>query len=76
MAGGHGPTTLHRDPAIDRHYTLRENYEAYYRWTPKNARYALIFLVAIPGALLYTSYKFEGKINFEAKKRGESIFEK
>ncbi|KAK9450318.1 uncharacterized protein V1518DRAFT_426220 [Limtongia smithiae] len=77
MAGGHhGPSTLIRDPAIDRHFNMRENYEANFRWTPKNARYGFIFLIAIPGALLYTAYKYDGKIDFEGKKRGESIWVK
>ncbi|KAK9383910.1 uncharacterized protein V2V93DRAFT_383780 [Kockiozyma suomiensis] len=89
MAGGHGPTStfidstfsvapvaLHRDPAIDKHYALRENYESYFRWTPKNARYAFAFLVIIPGALLYTAYRTDGAINFEGKKRGSSIYER
>ncbi|KAK9476649.1 hypothetical protein V1514DRAFT_336196 [Lipomyces japonicus] len=76
MAGDHhGPSTLRRDPAIDRHFEMRENYEKYFRWTRKTTRQAFGLLVVIPGALLWLGYKYEGKINFEAKKRGQSIWE-
>ncbi|KAK9453541.1 hypothetical protein V1511DRAFT_505017 [Dipodascopsis uninucleata] len=76
MAGGHhGPTTLIRDPAIDRHFTMRESYEKFFRWTPKTIRHAVGLLIIVPGALTWAAYRFEGKINFEGKKRGDSIFE-
>ncbi|KAK9385479.1 hypothetical protein V1515DRAFT_246388 [Lipomyces mesembrius] len=55
---------------------MRENYEAHFRWTPRTSRHAILFLCVIPGVLLWTAYRFEGKINFEAKKRGDSIWEK
>ncbi|KAK9236053.1 hypothetical protein V1525DRAFT_408150 [Lipomyces kononenkoae] len=67
---------LKRDPAIDRHFAMRENYEAHFRWTPRTSRHAIALLCVIPGVLLWTAYRFEGKINFEAKKRGDSIWEK
>ncbi|KAK9326159.1 hypothetical protein V1517DRAFT_311950 [Lipomyces orientalis] len=76
MAGDHHQPTLKRDPAIDRHFEMRENYEKHFRWTPRTSRHAIIFLCVIPGVLLWTAYRFEGRINFEAKKRGDSIWEK
>ncbi|KAK9465710.1 hypothetical protein V1512DRAFT_248758 [Lipomyces arxii] len=55
---------------------MRENYERHFRWTPKTTRHAVGLLVVVPGILFWAAYRFEGAINFEAKKRGESIWEK
>ncbi|KAK9473456.1 uncharacterized protein V1510DRAFT_429597 [Dipodascopsis tothii] len=75
MAGGHhGPEPLTRDPAIDKHFELRENYNQYFKWTKKTGRQSAWLLAVIPGLALWAAYKVEGKVDFAGKRRGDQIW--
>ncbi|CAH3146579.1 unnamed protein product [Porites lobata] len=50
---------LIKDPSIERFGWIRENPDIYFKWKPRTVRNGLIFMVAIPGALLYFLKKME-----------------
>ena len=51
--------SLQKDPSIERFGWIRENPDIYFKWKPRTVRNGLIFMVAIPGALLYFLKKME-----------------
>ncbi|RMX71817.1 hypothetical protein D0869_15248 [Hortaea werneckii] len=47
----------------------------YFRWTPRTAWLSVAYVLAIPGALMYTAYKIDGKWDLRGKRRGDIISE-
>ncbi|PSS03866.1 hypothetical protein BD289DRAFT_478345 [Coniella lustricola] len=63
------------DPGIVRLATLSTNRFRYFRWTPRTAWINFAFIVLVPSMLGVLAYSKDGKYNFRAKRRGDTILE-
>ncbi|RMY02932.1 hypothetical protein D0868_07724 [Hortaea werneckii] len=81
-----GHDSVHMDPALVKYARLsRRNTDGradmyvkrheYFRWTPRTAWLSVAYVLAIPGALMYTAYKIDGKWDLRGKRRGDIISE-
>ncbi|KAF9050735.1 hypothetical protein BDZ89DRAFT_1057169 [Hymenopellis radicata] len=69
MAGGngHGPFRM-TDPAVERFDQFRETQYKRFRWTPANARFFFVYVIAVPtviyGIASYgdSRYKWKGAL--------------
>ncbi|KKK20726.1 hypothetical protein P175DRAFT_0507894 [Aspergillus ochraceoroseus IBT 24754] len=71
-----GPSkSLVLDPALQKYYELNANRYKYFRWTPRHAWIAFIYVGVIPATLGYIAYKTDGKYDLRGKRKGDTIAE-
>ncbi|KAJ9154775.1 hypothetical protein NKR23_g2147 [Pleurostoma richardsiae] len=63
------------DPAIIRLNNMSTNRFRYFRWTPRTAWISFVYIAVVPGIAGYLAYTTDGKWNFRAKRRGDTISE-
>ncbi|KAF3926164.1 hypothetical protein ABW21_db0204041 [Orbilia brochopaga] len=54
---------------------MNRNRSKYFRWTPKNAKFAFMMVVAVPAGLTALAYWAEGRHELKGKRRGDVIKE-
>ncbi|CAG8941689.1 unnamed protein product [Penicillium salamii] len=55
-----GPSkSLVLDPAYQKFYELNSNRYKYWRWTPRHASLAFVYMGVIPSIITYFAYKYE-----------------
>ncbi|KAI9897615.1 hypothetical protein N3K66_007471 [Trichothecium roseum] len=64
------------DPAYQKLAAMQKTRHKYFRFTPRAARLTFIYVVAIPTFVGYLAYKTEGMIDFRAKRKGDTLFER
>ncbi|KAI7090842.1 hypothetical protein KC356_g1212 [Hortaea werneckii] len=70
-----GHDSVHMDPALVKYANMYVKRHEYFRWTPRTAWLSVAYVLAIPGALMYTAYKIDGKWDLRGKRRGDIISE-
>ncbi|KIW04805.1 uncharacterized protein PV09_03990 [Verruconis gallopava] len=67
---GHA-NTLNMDPALVKYANLYVKRHEYFRWTPRTARIAFMYVIAVPSLIGYVLYKTDGKFELRGKRRGD-----
>ncbi|SPO04514.1 uncharacterized protein DNG_07199 [Cephalotrichum gorgonifer] len=76
MATGNvGPNRV-LDPALVRVAELNNTRYRYFRWTPRTAKITIMYVAVVPAIIGYLAYKTEGLIDFRAKRKGDTIYER
>ncbi|KAJ6256075.1 hypothetical protein Dda_9167 [Drechslerella dactyloides] len=63
------------DPALLKWDEMNRARPKYFRWTPHNAKFTFVMVVAIPAALVGLGYWSEGRYELRGKRRGDVIKE-
>ncbi|KAL2110007.1 hypothetical protein VUR80DRAFT_1698 [Thermomyces stellatus] len=64
------------DPALLRVAEMNSKRHLYFRWTPRTARITFMYVVVVPSIIGYLAYKTDGLVDFQAKRKGDTIFER
>ncbi|KAI0014198.1 NADH:ubiquinone oxidoreductase 6.6kD subunit [Xylariaceae sp. FL0662B] len=63
------------DPAIQKLGNMTSNRHKFFRWTPRTARIAFMYMVFVPAVSIFVAYQTDGRIDIRAKRRGDSMLE-
>ncbi|KAM4062192.1 hypothetical protein HRG_009039 [Hirsutella rhossiliensis] len=64
------------DPAYLKLQAMQKNRHHYFRWTPRNAKITIMYLVVVPAIAGYMAYKNDGLWDLRGKRKGDSVYER
>ncbi|KAK4225511.1 hypothetical protein QBC38DRAFT_457183 [Podospora fimiseda] len=64
------------DPALTRLGNMITNRYKYFRWTPRTAWISFVYVLAVPAAVTYLGWTQDGKLDFRAKRKGDTVYER
>ncbi|KAI0122184.1 NADH:ubiquinone oxidoreductase 6.6kD subunit [Daldinia grandis] len=63
------------DPAIQKLGNMTTNRHKFFRWTPRTARIAFMYTIAVPAIFGVIAYTTDGKYDLRVKRKGDMIKE-
>ncbi|KAK4457469.1 hypothetical protein QBC42DRAFT_309356 [Cladorrhinum samala] len=64
------------DPALVRLGNMITNRYKYFRWTKRTAYISFMYVFVVPGVIGYLGWTNDGLLDFRAKRKGDTVYER